>query len=229
MQCNWLGERVAAPDLKQVLSNLIQKKEAGNWGPNATFRFPTNGGTHGIWKAVAATLPSDKIHLETVVERIDSIAKIAFSSDGKEYHYDKLISTMCLDQLMEIMADVPKNLSFNSKNLTYSTTHVIGIGLRGQPEEIKKMCWMYFPEDNAPFYRATVFSNYSPNLVPKSAAQLSTLRLANGKKGQEQNKSGGPYWSLMLEVCESKHKPVNVASIMEDSIQGCIKTGLIKV
>ncbi len=30
------------------------------------------------------------------------------------------------------------------------------------PDDLATKCWMYFPEDNAPFYRATVFSNYSP-------------------------------------------------------------------
>lgn len=31
MQCAWLGERVAAPSLKLVVSNVLNKKTAGNW------------------------------------------------------------------------------------------------------------------------------------------------------------------------------------------------------
>jgi hypothetical protein len=31
MQCEWLGERVAAPSLKLVMSNVLNKKVAGNW------------------------------------------------------------------------------------------------------------------------------------------------------------------------------------------------------
>ena len=38
MSCHWLGERVAAPDLGKVVSNVIHNKVAGNWGPNAVFR-----------------------------------------------------------------------------------------------------------------------------------------------------------------------------------------------
>src|SRR5271170_6790394 len=60
MQCAWLGERVAAPDLKTVTKNVILQKTAGNWGPNATFRFPARDGTGGIWIAVANTLPKQK-------------------------------------------------------------------------------------------------------------------------------------------------------------------------
>ena len=57
MQCQWLGERVAAPDVKTVVRNVVLNKVAGNWGPNNTFRFPARDGTGGIWIAVSNTLP----------------------------------------------------------------------------------------------------------------------------------------------------------------------------
>ena len=242
MQCNWLGERVAAPDLKLVITNLIRKKEAGNWGPNATFKFPAHGGTHGIWKAVAKTLPQNKLRLKTTVTHIDPAAKIAYCSDGAEIKYDKCISTINVDQLVSILpnvasggnaaAAVPEVVSNAAKGLVYSATHVVGIGLRGEPcPDVAKMCWMYFPEDNAPFYRATVFSNYSPNLCPPTNTELKTLRRADGQGTPDHDETpiDGPYWSLMLEICESAHKPVNRSTMMEEAIQGCINTGLVKV
>ena len=68
MQCKWLGERVAAPDLKVVVKNIITRTPAGNWGPNATFRFPARGGTGGIWKAVAELLPRTNLLVGKIVE-----------------------------------------------------------------------------------------------------------------------------------------------------------------
>jgi protoporphyrinogen oxidase len=64
---------------------------------------------------------------------------------------------------------------------------------------------MYFPEDNCPFYRVTVFSNYSPHNVP----DINT------------------HWSLMTEVSESPHKPVNQEQLLEEVIQGALNTRLI--
>jgi hypothetical protein len=64
---------------------------------------------------------------------------------------------------------------------------------------------MYFPEADCPFYRVTVFSNYSPNNVPDISRQ----------------------WSLMAEVSESHHKPVDVPRIVEDTIDGLYATKLI--
>ena len=34
------------------------------------------------------------------------------------------------------------------------------------PPTLAKKCWIYFPEEIYPFYRLTVFSNYSPSNVP---------------------------------------------------------------
>ena len=44
MQCEWLGERVAAPDVKRAITNVIRNKEDAGWGPNAVFRFPKERG-----------------------------------------------------------------------------------------------------------------------------------------------------------------------------------------
>ena len=163
MQCAWLGERVATPDVKKVVSNIIHNKTAGGWGPNATFRFPARDGTGGIWIAVAKTLPDSKKRFgeHGTVTKVDADAKRVTFKDGTVINYNKLVNTMAVDSLVESMGD--QELIKLSKGLFYSSTHVIGVGLRGErPERIGDKCWLYFPEDNCPFYRATIFSNYSP-------------------------------------------------------------------
>jgi len=143
MQCAWLGERVAAPDVKTVVKNVVLNKTAGNWGPNATFRFPANGGTGGIWIAVAGTLPKDrcKFGKTGTVKSIDADKKIAHMVDGTKINYQKLITTMAVDQLCRYIAD--EELVSLSKGLYYSSTHVIGVGVRGErPERIGDKCWV---------------------------------------------------------------------------------------
>lgn len=143
MQCAWLGERVAAPDVKTVIKNVILNKTAGNWGPNATFRFPARDGTGGIWIAVAKTLPKEKTLFgkQGQVSKVDADAHIVTLEGGKTIGYKKLITTMNVDQLVERMAD--KELISLSKGLFYSSTHVIGVGIRGErPERIGDKCWV---------------------------------------------------------------------------------------
>lgn len=203
MQCKWLGERVAAPNLKLVVSNTLNKKTAGNWGPNATFKFPANDGTGGIWKAVAKTLPSEKLQFKRKISKVDAEGHVAHFSDGSSIKYKHLISTMGLDFLVNNLTGVAeKELSLMKaavrEGLVSSDTHVIGIGIRGSlPPRIGDKCWLYFPEDDSPFYRATVFSNYSPNNCPQQDKSLPTLQYADPSKGSpDKSAKPGPYWSL---------------------------------
>ncbi|PWN32144.1 putative UDP-galactopyranose mutase [Meira miltonrushii] len=233
MQCKWLGERVAAPSLKMAVANTLNKKVAGNWGPNATFKFPARDGTGGIWKAVAKTLPKDKTHYSTTVTKIDGKGHKAHLKDGSTISYKKLVSTMGVDFLIKQLDADAEDLSLLKKateGLKQSTTHVIGIGLRGElPSRIGDKCWLYFPEDDSPFYRATIFSNYSPYNCPPKDAKLSTLQYADPSKGKpDSTAKGGPYWSLMMEVSESPVKPVDLQKIVAQTIQGCINVELCK-
>ncbi|KAF2233773.1 UDP-galactopyranose mutase [Viridothelium virens] len=229
MQCQWLGERVAAPNLKMITQNVILGKAAGNWGPNATFRFPANGGTGNIWISLAKTLPQKKTRFgeHGAVEKVDASAKKVHLKDGTTVKYQKLISTMAVDSLVEKLGD--KSLVDLSKGLFYSSTHVIGVGVRGErPERIGDKCWLYFPEDNCPFYRATIFSNYSPNNQPQASAKLATMQLADGSKPSSSAAKEGPYWSIMLEVSESSMKPVDQKNLLRDCIQGLVNTEMLK-
>ncbi|KAH9880974.1 hypothetical protein J1614_001467 [Plenodomus biglobosus] len=229
MQCQWLGERVAAPNVKGVINNIIHNKTAGNWGPNATFRFPAKDGTGGIWIAVSNTLPESKKRYgeHGTVTKVDASGHKVHLKDGTVVNYKKLVNTMAVDALVESMGD--KELVDLSKGLFYSSTHVIGVGIRGErPERIGDKCWLYFPEDDCPFYRATIFSNYSPYNQPQKDVKLATQQLADGSKPSSTEPKDGPYWSIMLEVSESSMKPVDNKNMLRDCIQGLVNTEMIK-
>ncbi|MCJ1314588.1 hypothetical protein MMC25_008270 [Agyrium rufum] len=228
MGASWLGERVATPDVKGVIKNVVLKKTAGGWGPNATFRFPARGGTGAIWIAVAKTLPKEKTRFgkHGSVSKVDAKARTVTLQTGETIKYSKLVSTMAVDSLVEKMDD--KELIDMSKGLYYSSTHVIGVGIRGErPERIGDKCWLYFPEDNCPFYRATIFSNYSPYNQPQEETKLATMQLANGDSPSDKSAKTGPYWSIMLEVSESGMKPVDIPNLLKDSIQGLVNTEML--
>lgn len=169
MQCQWLGERVAAPDLKTVTKNVILQKTAGNWGPNATFRFPAHGGTGNIWISVAKTLPKEKTRFGSHgnVKKVDADNKRVIMEDGKTIGYEKLINTMAVDSLVEKMGN--KELVDLSKGLFYSSTHIVGIGVRGErPERIGDKCWVCIPP-SIPNPKSSPANNPS-SISPKKTA-----------------------------------------------------------
>ena len=204
---SWIGERVAVVDLERVLRNIFEERDDISWGPNNTFRFPKHGGTGAVWRACADRLPSERLRFNARVVSIDVQAREVRLEDGSTVGYDRLLSTMPLHRLVE--ATGLAELAQWSGLLRHSATHIFGVGLKGAPrDELAKKCWMYFPEMNCPFYRVTVFSNYSPNNVPDIT----------------QN------WSLMAEVSESIEKmvPDDAAARLEEVIEGMLATRLIE-
>jgi protoporphyrinogen oxidase len=201
----WMGERVATVDLGRILTNLVKRRDDVSWGPNATFRFPLRGGTGAIWTSIASQLPYERLSLCTRVCSIDTAAKRLLCEDGSTIAYDRLISTIPLDQLLRTLTDC-RDLTQQAQHFVHSSSHIVGIGFEGKPPaDLATKCWMYFPERDTPFYRVTAFSNYSPFNVPNPGRQ----------------------WSLMAEVSESPFKPVNNATVVDDVLAGFRKVGFI--
>lgn len=205
MDVGWMGERVATVDLARVLRNVVHERDDVGWGPNSTFRFPTHGGTGRIWQSVAARLPQERLRFDHRLASVDPGARVVTFANGATAPYDVLISTMPLDRLLPALQGQPA-LAARAPEFVHSSSHIVGVGLNGQvPEALRTKCWMYFPEAQVPFYRATVFSNYSPHNVPDATR----------------------HWSLMAEVSESPEKPVDVSRVVAEVVDGFVSCGLI--
>eukprot|EP00240_Pyramimonas_obovata_P002013 CAMPEP_0118927112 /NCGR_PEP_ID=MMETSP1169-20130426/4658_1 /TAXON_ID=36882 /ORGANISM="Pyramimonas obovata, Strain CCMP722" /LENGTH=505 /DNA_ID=CAMNT_0006868809 /DNA_START=34 /DNA_END=1551 /DNA_ORIENTATION=- len=236
MQASWMGERVATVDVNRAISNVLHKKEEAGWGPNATFRFPAEGGTGAIWKKVAKLLPKENCGYGPGkrLESVDLDEQVAKFKDGTTVKYGSLLSTIPLDGFCRMVGKDEW-----ADGLTYSNCHIIGLGIRGvNPHGLK--CWLYFPEDNCPFYRATIFSHYAEKNCPTPDTELPTLCLGDGLTAPaDASPKKGPYFSLMFEVCESKMKPVNQdptklggtagtwSNVVLETIKGAVATGLM--
>jgi protoporphyrinogen oxidase len=205
---SWIGDRVALVDLPRVVENIRLGRDDVSWGPNNQFRFPRRGGTGAIWRALAARLRRDapeRLQFGRRLETVDTAAHAATFVDGSTIHYQHLVTTIPLDALVAA-TDLSNALAPAAADLRFSSTHVVGVGLHGSaPPHLAGKCWMYFPEDDCPFYRVTHFSHYSPDNVPDISR----------------------YWSLMAEVSESADKPVDAARVASDTVDGLVKTGLI--
>jgi protoporphyrinogen oxidase len=209
MSWSWIGDRVAVVDLDRVRNNIRLGRDDVSWGPNNRFRFPKRGGTGAVWRALARMLEQrhpGRLQFRRRLVRLDSASRVAHFDGGGSIRYDRMLSTIPLDHLVRV-SDVGSELTAAASDLEYSSTHVIGVGLTGRPgAHLDEKCWMYFPESNCPFYRVTHFSHYSPQNVPHPGRQ----------------------WSLMAEVSESPHKPVDASRVVDDTLNGLSATGLIE-
>jgi len=201
----WMGDRVPSANFLNLLMNTLAKRDATSWGPNQYFRFPKKGGTGSVWNAMKNYLEPRKVRLNTDIESIDPKFKIVESRQGR-FGYDFLISTIPLKGLVQLTNDMPDEVKKASNSLKYSSIHVIGIGIKGEPPgNLKKIGWMYFPDSNVPFYRATVLSNYSPFCVPRP----------------------GKTWSLQIEVSESAFLKRDGKNLVDLTIRSLVGMGFI--
>lgn len=83
---------------------------------------------------------------------------------------------------------------------------------------------------NSSVTRATFFSRYAESNIPKPDVLLPTIQKAGYTEYIDEQfgmRKPGPYWSLMFEVSESREKPVNSRTIVDEVIDGAMNTKLI--
>ena len=204
MSKEWLGERVSVVDLERVEKNISEQKDDVNWGPNNRFKFPKFGGTGAIFEGIAGPF-RERISFGHEMVGIDLEKKEVSFANGRKERYDFLINTTPLNKFIKQCKAVPLTVHEAAGDLAQNSGLIVGLGFSGK--KIDPKCWMYFPENNCPFYRVTNFFNYSPYNVPD---------------GDTDN-----YFSLMCETTYSNHKPVDKGRIIEDTILGLINSGMI--
>ena len=185
------------------MGNLRACRDDDTWGPNARFHYPRAGGIGAIWQRVAQRIRIGRLKLCQEATRIDTKRRRVSFADGSSADYDVLVSTIPLVRLVD-MAGLD-GLRETAAELASSTVHAVGIGLAGEtPPRLRDRRWIYYPEAAVPFYRASVPSNFSP---------------ANAPQG---------HWSILAEVSESVHRPVDRGRLSETVIASAVREGIIE-
>ncbi len=164
MASSWVAERVAPVDADEVLAAFSgSAPPARRWGPNATFAFPARGGTGEIWRRLAARLGAG-LRTGARVTAVDAAARTVALADGERIGYDHLVATGPLDRLAVMTTDAPNTVRAAARRLRHTTVAMVGLGYRTPTTDQRS--WLYFPQTDVPFYRATNFSKYAPANVP---------------------------------------------------------------
>ena len=170
----WVGERVAIPELNPVLKRMCLDEDRHDWGPNAHFRYPRSGGSGRLWSEAVQRLPQDRLRTDDEVMEIDADGKLITTRKGKCYRYRNLISTMPLDVLLRKLKT--RRTLPSAARLAKTSTQLVGLGIRGSlPDELRDLIWAYFPDSEASFYRMTILSNLAPEMVPEPERHWSIL------------------------------------------------------
>lgn len=221
MSASWVGERVSIVGLEGVLKNILLEKDEVGWGPNNAFTFPSSGGTGEIFRRMAAPL-AERIRYGDGVATIDAANRTLTTASGQKVRYGALLNTGPLDLLItKQLHEAPDAVVEAASLLKHNGVYVAGVGVGARPlfeGKRDRRCWMYFPEDDCPFYRVTNFHNYAPANVPANVPG-------------EPDEPGGPdrteRAAFLCETSFSEHKPEDLSTLMERTVAGLGNVGLL--
>ncbi len=153
----WVDIRFPQPTLDEVLEGAldVQKKE---FGPNIEFRYPLYGGIQTIPDTLGSKVKNINLNKEAI--KINLKRKKIYFKDGEEVHYDKLISTMPLPELVKIIKKIPTKIRNAAKNLKWTSDFCVNLGV--DRSDLSDKHWIYFPEEKFPFLRISFPQNLSP-------------------------------------------------------------------
>ena len=155
------------PENEQV----ILDSATGSWTrPNLPIHYPRGAaGIEAIPRALIDLSP-DPIYCGDAVVRIDPVLKRVDTAQGKAYSYDQLVCSLPLNVLVDLIEGVPPEVRGAWQRL--ETVPVVVIEVAGIPEVQWPYHWVYFPDQDIPFYRLTQFDLLAPEHTPPGHISL---------------------------------------------------------
>jgi protoporphyrinogen oxidase len=84
--------------------------------------------------------------------------------------YDRLVSSIPLDRLLELCAPLPSEVARAASALRCTHLYYLDLALRTPARH--DWHWVYVPEPRYPFYRVGYYSNFSEQMAPPGACCL---------------------------------------------------------
>ncbi len=138
--------------------------------PGARFGYPLVGGLQALTDALRAQWHGE-LALNTRVLQVSPEARRVRLDDGRSLHYDTLVSTMALPQLVTACGDeMPHELQQVARALRAASLRCVQLGV--VREHVSDALWIRYPEGSAVFERVFMQTNASPHCSPPGAFGL---------------------------------------------------------
>lgn len=198
MTTEWMGEFVPLPPLEEVLDGSLRMAPRCI-GINANFIYPQKGGIQALFNAFTPHVHN--LHLNSEVTSI-SLKNKSFEINGqKKCHYEKLISTLPLVELIRILDSPPREIKAASEKLRWTSLYIVNVGV--DRPSLSEKHRVYYPEKDFIFHKLGFYQNQSPAMVP------------SGKS------------SVSAEVSFSQNRPINRDTLVERTIEDLRRAGIL--
>ena len=205
LETKWVGNRMHSPDLDEVLRGAFEVQDKNFYYTNY-MRYPKKGGFRSILNACRKGLD---IRFNKEVIKIDTQNKQIIFKDGDKYTYTRLISSLPLPEIVNMLDNVPAEVKQAGANLKFTSGYMVSLGFN--KPDIAKHLWFYIYDEDILPARVYSPSLKSPDNAPKGCCSLQAEIFFANSPGREEVK-------LKLSPDE----------ILENTIESFISMGLFK-
>jgi protoporphyrinogen oxidase len=162
MSMDWVEGRVPKPPLADVIKSAVGVETEG-YTHQLTFGYPREGGIEAVVRTFGAKCRS--IVTDFSVSRVWKEGAAWFVSNGRETRrYDRLVSTIPVQALIEALPDVPSEITRSMRALRFNSLITVMLGLRSDVPP--PFTAIYVPDPQILFHRLSFPLNFTPNGAP---------------------------------------------------------------
>lgn len=169
---DWLEGRLLPVQMELVEAGL--SKERVSQAVFSSYYYPATGGFQQLFTNIIESISEDDVYLNSRASSIDLKEKVVKTFTGETFSYERLIYTLPLPLLPELIDDFPSDLSAMLKKLRYTRLFTLGVEVVGvNVEEIPD--WFYVYDEDIDVSRVFNVSKASGS-VKKLVLQCETYR-----------------------------------------------------
>lgn len=147
LSTDWLGPRIYQASLEEMLRGALSSS-APHVHYITHFRYPTDGGFKSYLNKL---VPLESLHLNHELISLDPLGRLLSFSNGTVVHYDELVSSVPLPELIGMIQGVPQDVIDASRRLACSTCVLVNIGVNR--EDLSDAHMSYFYDEDICFTR----------------------------------------------------------------------------
>lgn len=182
MSTVWV-ERIPQPPVEDIIKSSLGIPTEG-YAHQLYFYYPKVGGIQSLAKAFEEPI-KDKVITNFEVKKIKKEdGKWIVSNGNKEFGFNKIISTIPLQELIKALEDVSMEVIEAVNNLKFNSLITVGIGV--DKPKLNDFSWLYIPDKDVLTHRVSFPSNYSPYVAPQG--KFSVLAEITYREGDEISK-----------------------------------------
>lgn len=166
LETKWVGNRMYSPDLSQVLRGSYEVQDE-TFYYTKYMRYPKKGGFRSILDDCRKGLD---IRFNKEVVKINPKEKFVTFKDGTSEKYERLISSLPLPEIVNMIDDIPKEIVEAGKNLHNTCGYMVSLGFKRQ--DVAKHLWFYIYDEDILSSRVYSPSMKSSDNVPDGCSSL---------------------------------------------------------